>query len=667
MKYYFLPFFLFYTALISAQSFYSLYDDQGMIDSLKTEINHAKTDSIKAILSFKLSNIYLKDGNEKLYLKYLKAGQRFGAGNNYLNDISYYFSSSKYIFTKNRALYQRALEEADSHLRKYSLREVYSMRSMLYRSQYINLTMMNKPELGFKILLEKAVPMAKNANDSEMMGILCKSIAITFYNDSKFDKAEFYIKECIKNIEKKTYSSSTYSESLIESYLLYSEILITQGKFQNVDNLLRKTQKKLQQHPNSNLYPSYYYTKGLFEHSKGKYKEALIAYDEGIRLAKLNKDNFSVVRINLIKYDTLKALKRFTEARDLLLTVINSKDIHIIDKKNCIRELSWLCKKLNDLPKSLFYVEEYIKLSDSLNTESYEKEIASLEAKYKDAENQKKIHLLEIQKKMMILDAERNKWYHLLLILVAVLLLVIVVFLWRYSKNKGKLAKQKEINYIQNLESLKSQKTLDVMQAMIDGQEKERTRLARDLHDGVGSRLSSLKMQMAQKIEGVENKNEFNELINLLTVSITELRQVAFNLVPEALLKLGLEAALKDLCCSMSTETIKIYFTANEIKTDLKSNDQITIFRIVQELINNALKHSGCTEVIVDCSQNNNLFLIVVEDNGKGFKNDEDQIVTGLGINNIKNRIALLNGKMEIQSIPNMGSVFNIELQINNE
>jgi len=94
------------------------------------------------------------------------------------------------------------------------------------------------------------------------------------------------------------------------------------------------------------------------------------------------------------------------------------------------------------------------------------------------------------------------------------------------------------------------------------------------------------------------------------------------------------------------------------------SSHQVTIFRIVQELINNALKHSNCSEIIIDCVQNKELFLITVEDNGSGFNTDELNFFSGLGLKNIKNRVELLSGKLEIKSGIFEGSVFNIELKV---
>jgi signal transduction histidine kinase len=109
---------------------------------------------------------------------------------------------------------------------------------------------------------------------------------------------------------------------------------------------------------------------------------------------------------------------------------------------------------------------------------------------------------------------------------------------------------------------------------------------------------------------------------------------------------------------------VSIVFISNQIQDSIKETNQINIFRIVQELLNNALKHSNCTEIVVDCSQNEDLFLITVEDNGIGFNTNDVSNYKGLGLKNIKNRVDLLKGKLDIKSNSTSGSIFNIEIRI---
>ena len=209
---------------------------------------------------------------------------------------------------------------------------------------------------------------------------------------------------------------------------------------------------------------------------------------------------------------------------------------------------------------------------------------------------------------------------------------------------------------------METKKNLDVSNALLIGEEMERKRLARDLHDGLGSMLSGLKLYYS----GTEqvNQNEFEAVNKQLDSAVTELRQIAQNLMPESLIKLGLIAALKDLCSRFSTDKTLIEFQEFGIDNNIPESKQITIYRIIQELINNALKYANATEILVNCSQNENTFLITVEDNGTGFDSKKANLFDGMGLKNIKNRVDFLKGVLEIDSQPKTGTVFNIELNL---
>lgn len=132
--------------------------------------------------------------------------------------------------------------------------------------------------------------------------------------------------------------------------------------------------------------------------------------------------------------------------------------------------------------------------------------------------------------------------------------------------------------------------------------------------------------------------------------------------MPESLLNFGLETSLKDLCEFYMKHDLNVDFQAINIKKDLPLNLQINIYRIVQELLANGVKHSNADTILVQCSQNGNEFFITVEDNGKGFSEDEMKKVKSLGLKNLQNRVNYLKGKMEIQTEQNQGTSVNIEL-----
>jgi signal transduction histidine kinase len=153
-------------------------------------------------------------------------------------------------------------------------------------------------------------------------------------------------------------------------------------------------------------------------------------------------------------------------------------------------------------------------------------------------------------------------------------------------------------------------------------------------------------------------------IISQLDRSVNELRRIARNMMPESLLNSGLEIALKETCESFTSPGLKVDFQAYNIEKDIAQDMQVTIFRIVQELLTNAVRHANATTILVQCSQNENTFYVTVEDNGKGFQTDKLDAGKGIGLTNVKNRVDYLKGNLEIESSPGAGTTINIEFHV---
>ena len=200
-------------------------------------------------------------------------------------------------------------------------------------------------------------------------------------------------------------------------------------------------------------------------------------------------------------------------------------------------------------------------------------------------------------------------------------------------------------------------------QAMLEGEERERERVARDLHDGLGGALSGIKL----KLSGQQKKESIpviDHVILQLEDSINELRNISRNLMPEALLRSGLEVALHDLCISMKREDMLIEFQSAGIHKGNPLSSQVNIYRIIQELLSNAIQHSGADKILLQSIQEEKRFYITIEDNGCGFDSDNIQNAKGLGWSNIQNRVNYMKGKMDVDSIIHQGTTINIELNI---
>lgn len=206
---------------------------------------------------------------------------------------------------------------------------------------------------------------------------------------------------------------------------------------------------------------------------------------------------------------------------------------------------------------------------------------------------------------------------------------------------------------------------LEKKQALMEKEiaiEQERTKLARELHDGLGSMLSGIKHSFAAMLRQFhlrpEEENLFQSNLEKLNQSIEELRHISHNMASDALLKYGLEYSLRDYCNNLAASSgIPIRFHAvNTEHLKLKEEISFHIFRAVQELLQNIIKHAGATEVLVQLSSYNNRLDITVEDNGAGFNLPQARKQKSMGLKNLESRIDLLKGDMDYRTAPGQGT-----------
>ncbi|QQS52170.1 MAG: hypothetical protein IPM71_05400 [Bacteroidota bacterium] len=159
-----------------------------------------------------------------------------------------------------------------------------------------------------------------------------------------------------------------------------------------------------------------------------------------------------------------------------------------------------------------------------------------------------------------------------------------------------------------------------------------------------------------------KGKTDFGNALELLDKSVHELRQVAHNMMPEALIKFGLKDALTDFCTSLENlKEINIQFRFYGENQRMDQNIEIALYRIAQELVNYALKHSGASEVLIDLVQDKERINLTIEDNGKGFDIDKISEFKGMGLKSLKSRVNALNGVFDIMSIPGKGTEIKVE------
>lgn len=653
-------------AMVLSQRVYTLDDDKDFTDSLKLLVARTSSDSIRCANSYRLADLLRLSGKTEEAKRYSDRANQLAVKFPYLRDASIFYNASSYINSGDYSGYEQQLYLANSKLKKYPTKQAYSLRAFILKNISIIKQINNNEKEAMRILVNEAIPVAKQSENNEILSALYRSLGIIFMNYPDRKKADMYLKLSIDCLESKDNGSPTLLESKVELYAIHAENLVELGRIYAAKHSLDKAFQILKDYPASNLNNLYYCSEGLYYYRSGRLKNAYASYDKGIQSCARHMDLLSMNRLRYMKYEALCSEKKYEEAKQVLLELLQSPSLFVVDQKNWYKKLAETYELLGDVRNANHYNKLYITLSDSLHDAAFQKEIGQLEARFHKAENENTIRQLEAQQERMRLIAENNKLHYGIFGLACLILLIVLMLFWIRANSHKKLAQEKAKNYQQSLLSLGNQKEMEVLQASIAGEEIERKRIARDLHDGIGSLLSSLKMKLIKNPNSLNelNEQESQQVVVLLNRSISELRQIAYNLVPETLLKLGLEKALQDLCLLLKTEGVHISFHAQGIRPDIPESNQIVIYRIVQELINNALKHSQCTEIITDCSQNEHLFFITVEDNGKGFDTSGLQGLQGSGLRNLRNRVELLKGKFQIDSSPGGGTACNIELHI---
>jgi len=331
-----------------------------------------------------------------------------------------------------------------------------------------------------------------------------------------------------------------------------------------------------------------------------------------------------------------------------------------------LKELAKYENQDKNYKKAMAYTKAYFTLNDSIKADEKEKEAARLEKLYQKEKKDREILELLNLNSQADLDLERKKSQNYLLYFLLGTLLFISISGYLTYNNRQKKALLKEQAQTQEIQYLKVAQERKLFGVMMEGAEKERKRLAADLHDGLGGRLSGISIKLSRLSENKEAKPllpHIDDILKNLDDSLQELRGVARNLMPETLLTYGLKAAVEDYCSTLSDKETKITLQFYNTENINDKNELLTLYRIIQELINNAIKHANATEILVQCIVDNTKIDITIEDDGKGFDIAKSNLNNGLGLTSLKNRVDYLNGAMDIRSEINEGTSVNIQIE----
>ncbi|MAE84914.1 MAG: hypothetical protein CMB80_19410 [Flammeovirgaceae bacterium] len=379
----------------------------------------------------------------------------------------------------------------------------------------------------------------------------------------------------------------------------------------------------------------------------GEFSQGIAYANEGAQIAKLLDDQTNVA----LNYIHLGTAHWRLGNKELSYTYLDSAAMvsRAIDSKRVMNEVQNLryefALEAKDFEQALNYRNEFFATKDSMYQTKKSREISELETQYKTVEKEQEIAFLAKENELKEATIQRNTLLMIGLVILIILLIVIFYFV-RYKTRQQHQAVLQE----QKIRMRESQ-----MQAVIDSQETERKRFATDLHDGMGQLISALNLNIQSMNESAGDKDKRDKLYNNSTTLLkdihTEIRNIAFNLMPQTLMKAGLIDGLEELIHRINkTEKIKVHLSVFDLEERLPEVVEVSMYRIVQEFLSNIMKYSQADNVYIGITNHEDELVLTIEDDGMGYDIEKFKVSEGNGWRNINSRINLIKGELDIDT-----------------
>lgn len=351
--------------------------------------------------------------------------------------------------------------------------------------------------------------------------------------------------------------------------------------------------------------------------------------------------------------ETLLMFNHYQQAEPYFLRALKTaKEVGYADfESHILMKLSELHEQLGNSNKALSLYKNHVVIKDSLLNVRKEEAVLELATKYETEKKEQQLALQSAQIAEQHTELQRN------LIFIAGLISIIILLLVIFALVRSRLRRQNEMLLKENTIKLREAQ----IEATIASEEKERKRFAKDLHDGFGQMISVLNLNLQSLKEGKSKSHEvFDRSSRLLEEMYGELRRICFNLMPQTLILKGLTAAFQELALKINqSNQIHLSVQVHDLEGRLTEIQEVSIYRIVQEWINNILKYSDATAIHLQLTKDTEELTAVIEDNGMGFNIDKLKNGSGNGWKNILSRSNLIRGEAEIDTREGLhGSTF---------
>lgn len=488
------------------------------------------------------------------------------------------------------------------------------------------------------------VALAHKQHNEFVEATFYKHIGNTYYFVPNRDKAAEYWIKCIEISEAKNFTvlleqcyhniGATYLEKGVDFDL--AEKYFNKAIRMGIINQSHKTPDNIQHY---RLLATTYERTNQLDKAEKIYRD-VIKDCEAIKDSALLTESMMFYSQVLTKQNKFKDALKVSNDALALARKINTLDM----VKTAITLHAENLHKAGNDKDAYLYEMEVADMLQSRFKDDLNKKISESEAAFKNAE-------LKHEKEVAVLKAQKEKQVYLLSFIG---LAAVAGFILYYFLQKRNSRQQKELQ-------------LARIQSLVDGEEKERTRIARDLHDGIVQELTVIKMQLKETfgMDGNTDKTVILNSMDLLDKASRDVRNISYQMMPATLTQLGFIPAIEDMLKRvLSPISIEYDFEHIGMTGRLPEKIELSIFRITQELLNNVLKHSKANFVSLLITSKDNMITMIFEDNGIGF--DANNIHKGIGLNSLTSRVQLLNGSIKYENAAGTGTVVIIKLPVSN-
>ncbi len=490
---------------------------------------------------------------------------------------------------------------------------------------YVELANLNTTYQNYnesKNFLDKALIIFSKSEDNALIYQTYIEYGVLYFKQSENDKALYYYLKA-KDINDRILKNPTYTAGL------YNYLGLCYDELGNIKQAVTYFKKSIQ----------------AYKELEMPHEQAMLEFNLGNLYVGIKQADLGISHLNFAKKIALEIDDKYRLSR-------------------CYEILSDAYALKGDYLKAYNYFVLFNSISDSLLNLEKVKQIAEMNVAYETEKKVKEIELLNAQNKA---KEDRN----ILLLISTLFLLISIIILTYVYRQRTRLAKKNELIAQQKIKNLINEQELKTYDAMMEGQEEERKRIAVDLHDRLGSMLSTVKLlfsaldnKIDQAVE--ENKVQYTKANLLLDEACVEVRRISHNLSTGIVSNFGLVVALEELVESIDNSgVISCNLNVYGLNGRLDMKIEVAIYRMVQEIINNILKHAKASKITIQINKDEDSISVSIEDNGVGFNVDEKKMSGGLGLASIEARAKKINGTYHIESSIGNGSMSIIEIPLN--